>query len=998
MTALGRCVRAAGLALVFAVAQVPPGAAATRYDPTLRFRTLTTRHFHIYFHQGEERLARRLAVVAEEVHADLSLRMQASVAGRTEVVLVDQDDLANGFATVFPYNLIQIVAGPPDASSLIGNTDEWLKLVFAHEYSHILYLDRSTSFAGGLRKVFGRAPIVFPNGAQPLWQIEGLATFEETDTTGRGRMASGDFAALVVEPRRLDRMDPMDRANGGLVPWPGGNASYADGGFFFRYLKSKYGDAAIARLSETQSRGYYYLTGFAFKKVFGKPLGEVWRDYQKAVPVPPVDEASGAPVPTRLTQLGYIVNAPRYVPARLPVGGPHGSVAARALLFSIQNADDFPSMMIVAADGKGRPLRFVDRYLGGSIAFAGKSIVFDQIDLSRSIALKSDLYLLDPVSRRVTRLTRDARLVGPDVSPDGTRLAAVQLVDGVRTLVVFDRAALERAAPGRLPSPVLAFREPDVTYGMPRWAPDGQSIAGSRWQIGRPADLALIDATTGHITTLTSTDTGRDLSPAWCPDGRTIVFASDRDGGEFALYAVDVPETTEPASPEPDSRTLYRVAGVAGGAMSPDVSPDGTQIAYLGYTPAGYDLFTIPLDRATWVPVTVTPPAPAAEPTGSGVSSEVNTKTEQPRESGYSPVDTLLPHYWMPDIRTEDGAFKVGLTTGSADPLARHQVSARFDWRVAGGHTDEPEVLRPDWSVSYTYDRWRPSFFLTASDKTSFRVVPTVPGSPVVPDAELRDLEFEAGASLPFFTVRHAQSFQASFAAARNGVETRDISVTHHRDAVRLAWGFNNAKNYGFSISPEQGFAVGVTAEFVRRSFGADGDAEAYTVEVRAYPRLGGRHAILALRADAGTSSGDRTVRRAFYIGGSDAAGSLMSFGSDALTLLRGFDPNSFAGFHAVVLNVDYRRPLFRVDRGLSWLPVMARVVHGALFVDAGNVWWNGFSINDTKASAGGELSLDLVVGYALPLTVTVGGAWTRNGSSADPYGSAFYFRVGRAF
>ena len=44
-----------------------PVRASTLFDPALRFRTIRTPHFVIHFHQGEDRLAGRLAVVAEEV-------------------------------------------------------------------------------------------------------------------------------------------------------------------------------------------------------------------------------------------------------------------------------------------------------------------------------------------------------------------------------------------------------------------------------------------------------------------------------------------------------------------------------------------------------------------------------------------------------------------------------------------------------------------------------------------------------------------------------------------------------------------------------------------------------------------------------------------------------------------------------------------------------------------------------------------------------------------
>src|SRR5262249_20778099 len=95
------CRGAAGAltAAVLIGALAPTVQAATRFDPALRFRQIATAHFVIYFHQGEDRLARRLATIAEETWRTLQQRLGVRPPAGTRVVLADQTEFANGYAT-----------------------------------------------------------------------------------------------------------------------------------------------------------------------------------------------------------------------------------------------------------------------------------------------------------------------------------------------------------------------------------------------------------------------------------------------------------------------------------------------------------------------------------------------------------------------------------------------------------------------------------------------------------------------------------------------------------------------------------------------------------------------------------------------------------------------------------------------------------------------------------------------------------------------------------
>ena len=97
------------------------------------------------------------------------------------------------------------------------------------------------------------------------------------------------------------------------------------------------------------------------------------------------------------------------------------------------------------------------------------------------------------------------------------------------------------------------------------------------------------------------------------------------------------------------------------------------------------------------------------------------------------------------------------------------------------------------------------------------------------------------------------------------------------------------------------------------------------------------------------------------------------------------------------MINLDYRLPLLRIERGAGTFPVFARTLHGALFADAGHVWDDSFDAHDARLAIGGELSLDAVLGYSLPLTFTAGASWRRDPSGHER-GAAGFARIGVAF
>ena len=914
-------------------------AEAQRYDPRLHFRTLTTPRFDIYFHQGEDQLARRLGGIAEAVADELAPRLGRPRA-RVHIILVDQTDLSNGWATPVPYNLIEIVAASPRAESQIGNTSEWLRLVFTHEYTHVLHLERSRGFLGAVGRVFGRNPFFYPNLVLPPWQIEGLATYHESAALQEGRLHAGDFRMIAQRAARAGRFPTLDRASNDLVQWPRGTTPYLYGGLFHQYLAEQYGEASLTRLADATAGRLPFFGSRAFKDVFGKSLGSLWKEFEREM----VQRApAGGAAPRQLTHHGFTVKDPWY-------GG-------GTLVYSVANPHGFPALMEWRETG---PVSLTTRFGGEQISAAGgRLIVFDQLEYVRSVGLQSDLYERDARRGDVRRLTREARAADPDVSSNGTIVCIVQTVAGRAV------ATMAMPAEGSLGIPTVIAAEPAVDYASPRWSPDGSSIVVERRVIGGPSEIVVLDGGTGAPRQVVTASTrGRNTSPVWSPDGRTIYFASDREAGPFQIYAAD--------------RTgggIRRLENTGVSAQSPAISPDGTTLVFVGYTPAGYDLFSLPLEEARWVDV----PNPAATAAAAPTLSATVTPTE--RISAYSPLATLLPRFWTPVIEEDGEGAAFGAAIAGADALGRHAYAASAAWSTRG---------RPDWTAAYVYDRWRPTLFADFSDDQE----PFLEG-------DLRVRELNAGALMAFRTVRRTQTIVGAYHAAHEALacgacEPSRVAEADRR-ALRAGWIFDAARGFGYSISDEEGFRVALSAEWTAESLGADGDASAVIADIRGYRQAGPRHAVLAGRLAAARAGGDESVRRLFGAGGTTAGLPLLDFDLGAIGLLRGFDSSDVVGRSALVANVDYRVPLLWIERGSGTWPLFLRSVHGALFADAGSAWDQRRTSDDWRASFGAELSSDLVIGYSLPLTVA-GGIALRHDPTRRSRGATFFGRIGRAF
>ena len=80
----------------------------TPADPDLEWWTVHTPHFRVHFQPELDSLARRAAVSAERAWSRLAAELVAP-RGPVDLVVADNVDYSNGFATTFPSNRIVVL-------------------------------------------------------------------------------------------------------------------------------------------------------------------------------------------------------------------------------------------------------------------------------------------------------------------------------------------------------------------------------------------------------------------------------------------------------------------------------------------------------------------------------------------------------------------------------------------------------------------------------------------------------------------------------------------------------------------------------------------------------------------------------------------------------------------------------------------------------------------------------------------------------------------------
>ena len=166
--------------------------------------------------------------------------------------------------------------------------------------------------------------------------------------------------------------------------------------------------------------------------------------------------------------------------------------------------------------------------------------------------------------------------------------------------------------------------------------------------------------------------------------------------------------------------------------------------------------------------------------------------------------------------------------------------------------------------------------------------------------------------------------------------ETIDLSMDSDSQYMPIGMGKGDLNSVGLAslydtrddvFNPHAGAFGNASLAFAGGVLGGNYDYTKLLLEGRYYLPLSER-STLAMRAMYGAVGNNAPASEYFYAGGTDT--------------MRAYRDNSYFGTHLILLNAEYRFPIANI-----------KMLSGAVFADAGNAWFPGYTTNKLYTDAG---------------------------------------------
>ena len=245
-----------------------------------KLSVIRTQYFDIIYPEESQSAAHKIALVADGYYQEICALLQTPCNKHFPVTITHAVESLNAYFTASPYNAIVLYDTPPDES--LDMHTHTLESVFYHELTHAVTTNMRSPAVAFFSALLGDwfAPAGF---MQTRFMLEGAAVSFES-LHGEGRVYDPYNTQIVQQAKADGRFPSWRDVTGARDTFPGGTDAYAFGALFCHFLQETYGMEAYATFWRTTGS----MHGFkrSIKKTYGKPIAELWKEFEAWVRVP----------------------------------------------------------------------------------------------------------------------------------------------------------------------------------------------------------------------------------------------------------------------------------------------------------------------------------------------------------------------------------------------------------------------------------------------------------------------------------------------------------------------------------------------------------------------------------------------------------------------------------------------------------------------------------------------------------------------------------------
>ncbi|MBN2425356.1 MAG: PD40 domain-containing protein [Calditrichaceae bacterium] len=503
-----------------------------------KWHYIQSEHFDVYFYPGGYEAAIYTANMAESSYVHLRDDFRFEITARIRIILYKSHNDFQQTNVVDEY----MVEGIGGVTELYKNrvvipfegSYAQLKHVLHHELVHAVMNDML--YGGSVQGLV--AGTVVP---VPLWFAEGLAEYLSLGWDTRADMILRDATISGYLP-------PLEYLNYYMV--------YQGGQSVFRYIAQKYGHEKISEILHKIKGSFRF--DAAMNSALGiklEDLSEEWQKQMRKEYWPDIaDRLEPKEIARQITKHREDENYLNISPALSPLG----------------------DKMLMLSDRDGKQSIYLVDILENKIV--------DKLIQGETSVDFEELHWLSP---------------GMSWSPDGNKIAFSAKAGDQDALYIYD-IANESIKQNK-------FNLDGVFSAS--WSPTGDKIAFSG-HLNGSSDIYIYEIKNDDIVKVTD-DIFSDSEPVWSSDGSKIAFISDRGGyafGEplpekFLMSAHDV-NNTDVYIIDADGSNGYRVTDTPHRESSPVFSPDGKKLMYVSDRTGIYNIYIREFETGREYPVT----------------------------------------------------------------------------------------------------------------------------------------------------------------------------------------------------------------------------------------------------------------------------------------------------------------------------------------------------------------------------------------------------------